>query len=478
MIRNRVGLVIGLLVLLVGLFTAPDGVAPEAWRVLALGAMMVIWWVSEAVPLPVTALLPVLLLPWLGVMPISEAARPYSSDIVFLFLGGFLLALAIEKWNLHRRISLKIVRYTGNSANRIVLGFMLATAVLSMWISNTAATVMMLPIALSVVELLKSDEEKVGRGTRNFGLALMLGIAYAANIGGTATLIGTPPNVVMAGILEAQHGIVIGFLDWMKIGIPVAAVLLVLTYLLLTGVLYPNRIGRFERGEFAIRDALTSLGAISKQEKRVLVVFCLTAGLWVSRQWLSNLLGWESLRDSGIAILGGILLFVVPSGDGSRGTLLDWADTRRLPWGILLLFGGGLSLANALNWVGWVDQVGEVFSGWGAVEWIWITLGLVAISLLLTEVMSNVALISVFVPVVAAIAVGMDVHPAVMAIPVTLAASCAFMLPMSTPPNAIVFASGMVRVHHMLKAGIVLNTVAILVIWLFSNYLVPLLFGR
>jgi sodium-dependent dicarboxylate transporter 2/3/5 len=473
--KKTIGLLLGPMVFFSALVFQPDTFSTDAWKVICVASFMLVWWVSEAVPIPVTSLLPILLLPWLDVMPISEAAEPYASDIVFLFLGGFMLALALEKWNLHRRIALNIVRITGTGANRIILGFMLATAALSMWISNTATAVMMLPIALSVVNLLLKDEENTSKGVRNFALVLMLGIAYGANVGGIATLIGTPPNIVMAGILKTNHGIDISFFEWMKVGLPFSLVMLFVTYWFLTYVLFPNKLGTFKKAEAIIDREIKALGPLTHQEVRVLVIFVGTALLWIFRKVINDNLSFIELTDAGIAIFASVMLFVVFVGDKTQKSLLAWKDTEKLPWGILLLFGGGLSLANALKVVGLIDMIGDSFTGLGEVNPLWIILGLATVSLFLTELMSNVALTSVFVPLVAAVAVGVGQDPLDYAVPVTLAASCAFMLPMSTPPNAIVFASGHISVAQMVRGGIVLNIVAILMIWLFCTYLFPIL---
>lgn len=470
-----IGLVLGPLAFILGLILTPSDMPFDTWMVICLATFMLIWWISEAVPLAVTALLPVLLLPMTGVMSMKDAAAPYASDVVFLFLGGFLLATAIEKWNLHRRIALNIIKLTGTGANRIILGFMLATAGLSMWISNTAATVMMLPIATSVITLLIRDEDAKGKGVRNFSLVLMLSIAYSANVGGTATLIGSPPNVLMAGILEAQYGITVSFLDWMKIGLPFSLIMLAIIYQVLVKWMYPNKISKFDQAATVVSNQLKVLGAPTVQEKRVLIVFISTALLWVFRQMINDLVFFFELTDSGIALLAGIMLFVVFSGDKKSSALLVWKDTERLPWGILLLFGGGLSLANALNEVGLIDAIGQTFANIENAPMLWIVLSLATVSLFATEFMSNVALTSVLIPVVAAVAVGTGSDVLQFAIPVTLAASCAFMLPMATPPNAIVFASNRITVAQMMRAGIVHNLIAIVVIWLFSTYLVPLI---
>lgn len=476
-IAKRVGLFTGPLLFVLFLsLPVPGGFSGDAWKVLAIAVLMLSWWVTEAVPLPVTALLPMVLLPFLKVMPMSEAAAPYASPIVFLFMGGFMIALAMERWQLHRRIALSIVQRTGTNANGIILGFMLATAALSMWISNTATTVMMLPIALSVVQLLekvRSPEEHIGM--RNFALTMMLGIAYAANIGGTATIIGTPPNVVFAGILSNEFNVEVTFARWMFMGLPYAILLLVITYHFLVRVLHPNRLGAFEGAQYIIDVEVDELGRISKGEKRTLAVFVTTALLWIFRSKLTKVFPGLGLSDAGIAMAASVVLFLVPV-DWQRGVfLLKWKDTEKLPWGILLLFGGGLSLAGALSQTGIIDKVGAAFSGMNEAGFL-IIIGLTAVSLFLTEIMSNVALVTIFLPVVGAIALGAEIDLLQVTIPVTLAASCAFMLPMSTPPNAIVFASGYITVPQMVRAGFLLNVVVILITSLVALYIVPLLF--
>lgn len=435
-------------------------------RVIAVAVWMVLWWVLEAVPIAVTAMLPIVLFPLNGILTVEEAAAPYGSRFVFLFLGGFVIALALEKWNVHKRIALNIVRLTGDGPRRIVLGFMLASAFLSMWISNTATTLMMLPIGASVVALLQADEQADSKQTARFALVLMLSIAYAANIGGIATLVGTPPNAAMAGVLSEQYGFEIGFMEWMAIGLPFSAVVLLITYLLLTRVIYPLRIKRFVGGVELIRDELKKLGKIDVAEQRVLMVFVFTASLWVFRSMLNKVLNAD-LDDTIIAMMGAILLFVLPAGipdtEGKSQPLLKWPDTEKLPWGILLLFGGGLSLAKALDKSGVVDLVASGFENWDpSYTWMLIIL-MTVIALFLTELMSNLALVNIMVPVAAAIGVGMGYEPLLLAIPVTLASSCAFMLPMATPPNAIVFASGHIRIPQMARAGVVLNLSAALV---------------
>lgn len=458
------------------LLPTPEGFSPEAWKVMAVAAFMLSWWITEAVPLPVTALLPMVLLPFLKVMTMNEASAPYASPIVFLFMGGFMIAVAMERWQLHRRIALSIVQKTGTNANGIVLGFMLATAALSMWISNTATTVMMLPIALSVVHLLeKVRSPLIHQGMRNFALTMMLGIAYAANIGGTATIIGTPPNVVFAGILSREFDTEVTFARWMIMAFPFALLLLGITYWMLVHLLYPNRLGAFEGAQGIIEREVNELGPMSIGEKRILAVFVITALLWIFRTNLEKWLPALGLSDAGIAMAASVVLFLIPV-DWRKGIfLLQWPDTEKLPWGILLLFGGGLSLASALSQTGIVDKIGSAFTGMNEAGFL-IIISLTAVSLFLTEVMSNVALVTIFLPVVGAIALGADIDLLQVAIPVTLAASCAFMLPMSTPPNAIVFASGYITVPQMVRAGFLLNVVVILLASFVALYVVPLLY--
>ncbi len=481
---KKIGLFLGP-ILFFGLLLIPPAfdLSVEAWRVIAMAVLMLTWWVTEAVPIPVTALVPMVFLPLLQINSMKVAAAPYASPIIWLFMGGFMLALAMERWLLHRRIALNIVRITGTNANGIILGFMLATGFLSMWISNTATTVMMLPIALSVVDILFTQQEgSASISTKAFALTLMLGIAYAANIGGTATIVGTPPNVVFAGFISETYGVEISFARWLAMGLPFAAVMLTITYFVLTRVLYPNRLGQFSGAQELIDEELQKLGNMSLGEKRTMIIFIATALAWILRSQINALLGLSAddgdivITDHMIAILATILLFLTPVNDGEKNdTVLRWADTQRLPWGILLLFGGGLSLAAALDYVGLIDLIGQQFEGSSTVGF-WVIVGLTAVSLFLTEIMSNVALVTVFLPVVGAVALGLDLDPIVFCIPVTLAASCAFMFPISTPPNAIVFASGYIKMADMAKAGVVLNILAIILIALLTQYVLPMVF--
>jgi sodium-dependent dicarboxylate transporter 2/3/5 len=477
------GLFIGPLLFCFVLLSPPQwGVSIEAWKVIAMSALMLAWWVTEAVPIPVTALVPLVCLPLLGISELKEVSVSYGDPIVFLFLGGFMLALAMEKWKLHRRIALTIVKMTGTNADGIVLGFMIATAALSMWISNTATTIMMLPIALSVISLLtdhQSGSLRVAnaneKGMRNFSKTIMLGIAYAASLGGMATLIGTPPNVVFKGYIEKTYGFEVNFFDWMLVGVPLSFLLVGLTYVTNVKLLFPNKLGDFAGAKELIRDELAALGKPSKAEKRTFCLFMIVVFLWIFRTFINQLLPGIKLTDEIIAMMATLALFLVPVDFGKGTFLLDWQATRELPWGILLLFGGGLALADALYKTGIIDLLGAFFKGMEINRFVFI-LALTAATVLLSEAMSNVALVVVFLPVVSGIAQGVGIEPLQLAVPVTLAASCGFMLPMATPPNAIVFGGGHLRVYDMVRAGLWLDLISILAIALFSETLIAWIF--
>lgn len=454
-----------------------EGLEPKAPQVLGLAAWMVIWWITEAVPLAVTALLPLVIFPVFEVFSMEEAATPYANPIIFLFMGGFIIALAMEKQNLHRRIALNIIRLTGTSANGIILGFMLATAFLSMWISNTATAVMMLPIAASVVELLKDKQHENNERYRKFALGLMLSIAYAANIGGTTTIIGTPPNVVFVGYMKQFYDQDIEFGRWLFVGIPVCFTLLFVTYMMVTRVLFPHQLKKLAGSDTLIYDKLQELGAMSLAEKLVAGVFLMTAICWIFKSQVNSLLGGDYLNDTVIAMGGGILMFILPVRLRTQEYVLDWQSTEKLPWGILLLFGGGICLAKGMDSTGVVELVGKSLAGEGNMSLWLIVLLLTGFALFITEIMSNVALTVVFIPIVLGIADNIGVNPLYLAIPVTLAASCAFMMPISTPPNAVVFSSGYIKISDMVKAGFLLNVISILVLVLVALSIVRWVYG-
>ena len=445
--------------------------------VLAVAGLMILWWITEALPMPVVALVPLIFFPLSGVMKLDEAARSYSNSVVFLFLGGFLLGLAMEKWNLHRRIALTIIRVTGTRANTIILGCMLATFMLSMWLSNTATAIMMLPIAVSIIQLVKDNHSGTGNISR-FSLVMMLSIAYAANIGGMGTLIGTPPNVVMSAFMLEKYNYSVDFLEWMLFAAPVALVILMFTFVLLVYVFYPSRMGLISGSENLLSYEMKKLGRMSVAEKVVLCVFFFTVIRWTFKSQLDVLFPAFKMDDTGIALFSGLLLFLLPHNTKTFEPVLQWNDTVKLPWGILLLFGGGLSLADALEKAKLIDELGALVASLSNGHVLWLVLALTFLAVFISEVMSNVALVVVMVPVATAIADSMQTNPLLLCVPVTLGASCAFMLPMGTPPNALVFSSGHIRIAQMAKTGFWLNIFSSLVIALASYFLMTLLFHR
>lgn len=462
-------------------FLNPFHVSESAARVLAVAGLMITWWVTEAMPMPVVALLPLVLFPLFGINNIKNTAASYGNEVIFLFMGGFMLGLAIEKWNLHRRIALNIVAKTGTSGDRIILGFILATGLLSMWLSNTATTMMMFPIALSVIHVMKENQDGKGNYV-HFNLCLMLAIAYSSNFGGIATIIGTPPNVQFVGYFEKKYNINIDFMEWMMLCTPLALLLMLALYVVSTKILFPNKIRSSVAAAQHIQDEIKLLGKPGPAEKRVLFIFIGTALLWIFRQPINDMQSYFKLDDNMIAIIGALALFICPAGQPPRGensehkyeNVLEWEDTGKMAWGILLLFGGGIALADALEKAGLIQQLGSwlgLYAGGGLL----LVLAVVVISIFISEVMSNVAQVIVFSPVVCSLADSIGMNPLLLGIPMTLAASCASMLPMGTPPNAIVFASGQIKLKQMLKAGLIMNLVAIVLITLFCWYLLPLL---
>ena len=473
-----IGLVLGPVLFCLIFFTLTPGVLTEkSIIVLALGAWMVTWWATEAMPIPVSALLPMVVFPLLGVSTAREASAPYGDPVIFLFMGGFILALGLEKHNLHQRIALSLIRLTGTSGNGIILGFMLSTALISMWISNTATAIMMLPIAASVTSLLAKEMGKENDPRfKKFATGLMLAIAYAASIGGMATIIGTPPNVVMVGFMKRFYNLDVSFTRWMMVGIPLMILSLTACYLIITRVLFRNHLPSIEGSKELIHNKLRELGKLSKQEKLVLIVFSITCFFWIFRQNLNVIIGKNLLDDTTIAMAGGMLMFLLPVNFREQKFLLEWHDMKELPWGILLLFGGGLCLADGMEKSGLVQIVGNYFSQQEGISSSLLIFSLTAIAMGLTELMSNVALVTIFVPVVFGIADGFHINPIWLAMPVTYAASCAFMMPISTPPNAVLFASGHIKMKDMIKTGILLNLCCLLIITVLALTLIQWLF--
>jgi sodium-dependent dicarboxylate transporter 2/3/5 len=460
---------------------APDALGVPGWRTAAVAVLMSIWWMTEAIPIPATALLPLGLFPILGVLDPGEASAPYANEQIFLFMGGFLLAVTMERWGLHKRIALRIMAFVGTSPNRLVLGFMLATAFLSMWISNTATAAMMLPIAIAVGEMFRPQDEE---GPYEFGISLMLGMAYAASIGGVATLIGTPPNAILAAAASEIVEVEIGFFQWMGVGVPLVAVMLPLTWLLLTRFLYPP--GEIS-GDAAgiIRAETAGLGPANRGEKLTGAVFVLAALAWVLRSEKTiegvTIPGIQtfapSVGDATIAMTAAVLLFLLPV-DWRKGDFaLDWPTARKIPWGVLVLFGGGLSLARAMDESGLAAWIGGAVAALGAVPVIVIVGFVATLVVFLTEVTSNTATATMAMPIMAGAAAGLGMNPLVLMSAAALAASMAFMLPVATPPNAIVFGSGYITIPQMSRAGFVLNLCAIVLITLVGTTLIPAMLG-
>lgn len=445
----------------------------------AVGVWMAIWWLTEAIHISATALLPIALLPLFGARTIEEATAPYANNLIFLFMGGFMISLAMQRWNLHKRIALLTLRMVGTNPHMTVAGFMLATAVLSMWVSNTATTIMMLPIALSVIattfsqvadrELPEPGRQLPDIAGKNFALCLMLGIAYAASIGGVGTIIGTPPNLILVSYIRETMGIEISFFQWLLIGLPIVVIFLPLAWLLLTRVLYPIRVDRTFEGEDVIASEYAKLGPMSRGERATLVVFSCTALAWITRPLLSEIeiagvAPLAGLTDAGIAIIAGIALFVIPVNVKEREFVMSWDMMKNLPWGILILFGGGLSLAASVEATGVGEFLGHQVEGLRGVSVLMLVLLVAAMVVFLTELTSNTATTATLVPILAGIAPGLGIDPLMLIVPIALAASMAFMMPVATPPNAIVFGSGYITIPQMVRAGFWLNLVSIMIV--------------
>jgi sodium-dependent dicarboxylate transporter 2/3/5 len=474
------------LLLYLALPTGDGGLSQPGRATVAIGILMAVWWVTEALPLAATALLPLMLFPVTGVLEMEDAAAPYANDLIFLFMGGFMLALAMQRWDLHRRIALRTVKAVGTRPTRMIAGFMIATGFLSMWVSNTATTVMMLPIGLAVLKLVFDHAQDVdtgegaaitGRGAPNFATALMLGIAFAASIGSLATLIGTPPNTFMAGYLSDSHDISLGFGQWMLFGLPIAVVFMAIAWAAITR-LYPPQMDEIPGGRELIQRELDELGPVSRGERTVAIVFAITAALWIFRSPLQGLFAGTTLAgidDAAIAIGAAIVLFAIPV-DREHGVFaLDWETAKQLPWGILLLFGGGLSLAAAVGENGVDTFIGQQVQALGGLPTVLLIALVVVIVIFLTELTSNTATTAAVVPIVGGVATGLGYGPMVLVVPAALAATCAFMLPVATPPNAIVFGSGHITIQQMVRVGVVLNVIGIALITLAMVVLAPVL---
>ncbi len=448
----------------------------EAWRAAAIGLWMAVWWATEAVPVPVTALLPIVVFDPLGIASIRDAAAPYAHPTIYLFLGGFILALALERWNLHRRIALSILDKTGTDGRRLIGGFMLVCALLSMWMTNTSTTMMLLPIVLSIVAVIRDNVTDLSDKDReNFQIAMLLGLAYSASIGGLATLIGTPPNALLAGFMAENYELELSFARWMLVGVPVSAVMLPIAWFVLTRYLYPVNVPASQAVDDHLRKLREQLGPITTPERRVAIIFVTVVASWMFRKPVTEWLGISGVSDAGIVMTAALLLFLLPSGKKSSAQLMTWQDMARLPWGVLILFGGGLSLAMAVSDSGlalWLGQQLAPLNAWGTAV---LVVASVALVIFLTELTSNLATTATLLPVMGAIAIQAGLPPMVLVVPVTIAASCAFMLPVATPPNAIVFSTGKLSIPQMVKAGIVLNIIGIIIVSLAALNLAPIL---
>ena len=490
--RRRIGLILGpLLVCLLLIIGTPNGLidvtgdplqADKAWFVLCVLVLMAVWWVTEAIPLPVTALLPLVLLPLMGVQSLKATSSEYMHPIIVLLLGGFIIAKAIERWDLHKRIALNVVNFVGYKPSMLVGGFMLAGALLSMWISNSATCIMLTPIALSVASAVLGDN----RFSSPFTYALMLGIAYACSVGGLATPVGTPTNLIVIGYLNDTLGMDISFAQWISIGLPVVLILVPAIWFVLTKIVFKTPASQLnsESGRELVKSELGLLGGITGPEKRTLAIFVVVAFLWCFRGSLKELsffgmTPFSELTDSITAIIGVFLCFLIPSGSKTEksSAILDWKTAESIPWGPLLLFGGGMSIAYAIRTSGLAEWVGLHLGGLATMPVILLVLLLTAFVVFITEVMSNVATASTLMPILGAAALSSGLSVELLALPIAMAASCAFMLPTATGPNAVVFASGEVSLPTMVKAGFMANLIAIPIITVLSLLLAPLIFG-
>jgi len=471
---KRISLISGpLLFVLLQLIGKPESMPESAFDVLCVTLWMAVWWITEAIPISVTALLPVILFPLTGSLDIESTTASFGHKYVFLYLGGFILAVAIEKWNLHKRIALKIINLIGTNIKFIILGFMVSTAFLSMWISNTATAVMMLPIGAAIISQLKDNPKTDQDENKIFGKALMLAIAYSASIGGIATLIGTPPNLVFAGIVEEIYGIEISFMKWIILGFPISVILLFICWKYLTTKAFKFTNHEFPGGKKEIRRLVSELGKMTTQEKRVLGVFAITAFCWISRSFLLQPL-FPFLDDTIIAMTAAVCLFVIPSGKPKQ-KLINWEDALKIPWGIILLFGGGMALAKGFGDSGLAVWIGEQLTNLENLPLFLLVVVLISAVNFLTEVTSNLATTAMLLPILAPMAVALDLHPYFLMVGATLAASCAFMLPVATPPNAVVFGSGYLRIPDMIKTGIWMNIISIIILSMMVYFALPFL---
>lgn len=477
-LHQRIGLVAGpVAACLIYLFFRPDDLSLAGQATAAVAILMAIWWATEAAPVAVTALLPLVIFPVLGIAPISETAPAYANPTIYLFLGGFVIALAIERAGLHKRVALTIFRLAGVNGRSLVAGFMLAGALLSMWISNTSTTLMLLPIVMSVVVVVRESMPTLTEKERHhFEMAMLLGLAYGATLGGMTTLVGTPPNAFMVGFMQSSYDIEIDFARWMMVGVPLAIIMLPLTWLALTRLVFKVDFKATPEARNQIQALTGNIGPMTQAEKRIALLFALLVAGWLLRKPLIALAGASELTDAGLAMTAAIAAFLIPSGS-LQGNLMRWEDTKNLPWGVLILFGGGLALAAGMSSSGLTLWIGQQLAPLGSINLAILILASTALVIFLTELTSNLATTATFLPVMASLAVETGYDPLMFVVPVTLAASCAFMLPVATPPNAIVFSSGKLTIPTMMRAGIALNIIGIMILSMIALWLAPAIFG-
>lgn len=480
--RQKVGLVVGpLLFFLVFFMPLPSGMAPNAQKMAAVALLMACWWMCESIPIPATSLLPIALFPPMGIMHIKQATAPYSSHLIYLFMGGFIIALAMQRWNLHRRVAMNIIKIVGFAPNRLILGFMVSTAMLSAFVSNTATAVMMLPIGLAITSHVIDEGKKEGLDSQidfspekfAFGLNLMLGIAYGATIGGIATLIGSPPNTVLAGYLQKTYGYEITFVNWMKVGVPLVVIMLPLCWLWLTRVANPMKLKRVPGGRDLINQELKDMGPLSTGERWTALVFTLTALGWIFRKQLGFLFPDPSmLTDASIAMVGALILFAIPINLRKNEFVMNWHWASKMPWGVLMLFGGGLSMASGVQHTKLADWIGSQVGLLGDAPPMVMVLAVTILIITLTEMTSNTATAAMSMPILSAVAIGLGQNPLLLVIPAAITSSCAFSMPVATPPNAIVFGSGYVTIPQMVTSGLGLNLLGIILTVAVTYFLV------
>jgi sodium-dependent dicarboxylate transporter 2/3/5 len=480
--RQKFGLALGpILFVLMLLIPTPAGMAPASQKMAAIALLMATWWMCESIPIPATSLLPIPLFPFLGIMGTQKATAPYASHLIFLFMGGFIIALSMQRWNLHRRIAMNIVKVVGFSPARLIFGFMVATAVLSAFVSNTATTVMMMPIGLAIISHVVAEGKREGLDKEidfspegfSFGLNLMLGIAYAASIGGISTLIGTPPNTVLAGYLTKTYGYEITFVGWLKVGVPLTIVMLPLCWLWLIKIANPMKLKKVPGGRDLINAELHEMGSMSVGERWTALVFALTAIGWIFRSKIGFLFPDPTLvTDASIAMAGALVLFLIPISLKRNEFVMDWTWAARMPWGVLILFGGGLSLAGGFKASGLAEWLGLQVGLLANAPVLLLVVAVTALIIFLTELTSNTATSAMIMPILSAVAIGLGQSPLLLIVPAAVAASCAFMLPVATPPNAIIFGSGYVSIPQMARSGFGLNLIGVILVVVFTYLLV------